>query len=591
MSVLQNLQAVHATGTDSQMKQQVQVSKQHSVALPTSDSSKAPQFVQSTFPQGSILVVPHPTHPFQVLPMFGSTAMIMQQTLPTVSTVAGKIDVSLTDSALPSSATITSVPESVKFQPEVKLISALPSQPSGSSAEENPPVSSSAVEVAMSEPKTIKRSTQPSSSEATVTLPSTSSLKAHPLSITPMIIPQTIAGTMLPTVIPQSHSFPQAYAVANLAFPQVFPMKVGESVKMEDISFESRSIEITGEVPLRKVLIGDRDDNVSNGDNNEMVQVVDANTDQILASKTTVDSPQELKGQTKESVSSQRNVFGGHSSAEVMSARLLLSLTERPDKVWSAEQLASPGQNEKGTPSEASGQENPPSNRPLATPGPPYTSTGRKRKQTPIASAKNTELTSPKADKEALSVIKNKRGRKSKIAAGDADKKITPKWKTPLKRKEQGKDMKDSGEVLSAEDLNSGSVSLLTPSKSKTPTSKFTSLDGESILSETSQATASLLQLKAARVPMPMKEYVIETDSDSDSSSSGSSTSHASQNSESSSDSSSDSSSEEADTAKVTQQKRGVSGRGRGAGRGRGRGVAVQRKADRSIGKVRGTYL
>ena len=328
----------------------------------------------------------------------------------------------------------------------------------------------------------------------------------------PMIVPPSLAGGVLPSVM---QNYQQAFAFYS---PAVYPLKVGEPVKMEDYSFDCKSIEISGEVPIRKVLIDKNKEESS-----EDVEVTDSVADK---------SKQTAGGESKPEDASltQPASFAGHSSAEVMSARLLLSLTGRSDN-WSQSQDARVPLEQKVAMSSPLTREEAMA---ISTPVNSWSasSSGRKRKQTPIASAK------PSVSDETPSTggPKVKRGRKIK----SEDDKVTPKRRAVPKK---------------------NAKSETTTPNQPVPGGPALPPTAEDIAMETSQASANMLQLKASRVSKPMKEYVIETDSDSDSSSSGSSA-----NSESSSESSSDSSSEE----EVTQQKKGVAARGRGRGRGRG---------------------
>ena len=494
VSVLQNLQAVH-TGTTIK---QPQLPKQHIVAMASTDSAKAPQFVQSAFPQGSILVVPHGGSPFHhtVVPIFGSTAMIMPQPVAGVTAVAGKdgTAVSLPPASSIGSKVTTAAAPSIVIQ-------------SGSS---EPSVSRDGKKADGDKKE------EPKQTAVVLTTDQAKTLFSKQSTINmPVIVPPSLTGGVLPSMI---QSYQQAFAF----YPPVCALKVSDPVKLEDINFDCKAIEISGEVPIRKVLIDE-----SKEESSEDIEVTDSGAEQPKQAAASESKPEDA-------TPTQPTSFAGHSSAEVMSARLLLSLTGRSDNWSQSLQDAKVPIDQKVAMSSPLTREEAIA---ISTPVNSWSapSSGRKRKQTPIASAKPSvsDETPPTGGSKV------KRGRKAKAE----DDKATPKRRAAPKK--------------------NAKTDTTTPSQPLQGESPLPPKAGD-VAMETSQASASMQQLKATRASKPMKEYVIETDSDSDSSSSGSSSSHA--NSESSSESSSDSSSEE----EVTQPKKGIANRGRGRGRGRG---------------------
>ena len=501
MSVLQNLQAVHAASSGL-----TQHSKSHIVTMATSDSSKpAAQFVPSAFPQGSILVVPHGSSPFghAVLPMFGSTPMIVQQPVASVTAIAGSKESSVTapSSSVSTQAVPVITPTSVQASSTTVLQDA--SQNDKQPETEVTP-QAQAVILTNEQAKSLLTNKQTKS-----LFPNQSNM--------PIIIPPSLAGSVLSSMVPN-------YQQAFQYFAPICAMKVTEPVKMEDVNFDCKAIEISGEVPIKKVLIdGNKEDS------SEYIEVTDSVSEQQSKSTSSDTSK-------PETTTPQLAMFEGHSSAEVMSAQLLLSLTGRSENMILQDSrvlMEKAALSKPLTREEAMAISTPVSSS--------SSSTGRKRKQTPIASAR------PSVSDDNSTPAKAKRARKPKA---DDEKK-------PLKRKTP---QKKNAKALSLTPNQLSTAQALVPRTA----------EDESQLS--SQALASMQQLKASRVNKPMKEYVIETDSDSDSSSSGSSSSHA--NSDSSSESSSDSSSEE----EVVQTKRGVANRGRGRGRGRGRATLDRSK-------------
>jgi hypothetical protein len=490
----------------------------------------------------------------------------------------------------------------------------------------------------------------------TFTSPQTATIALHP-----SFLPQALASGMI-TAVPGGGIKLQDYrqALALSAMMPVMPVKVGDPVKLSSIDFESKSIEITGEVPIKTVEVDE--------ETGELVPVsvsvarpeleqqhqkgVGVESDKARSGKegeeslkpkkltaaseeSHVDIEGESKKQGDDKTAKEREAaFSGHSSSEIMSAQLLLSLTGGPHKDWSAistpaqqqqqqsvdivsdspvkslltkepsvvltpVSLKSSGRDETASPASSTSQHT-------------SASSGRKRKQKPIASAKpddDSATTTP--------TPKGKRGgRKPKQAAvqeasaeggGDTSTEVkSSAKKKPANDKTTASDNKNTpgrSKQFSPEELlvlldipPSSSSTGKGSTKNKTPTAKAkgkakdkSNQDGRYVL-QSSNATAKMEELKASRAGKPMKEYVIETDSESaDSSSSGTSSSRFSPDSGSSSESSSDSSSEEggggegSDTNKVkpppkkvpVRSSKGGVVRGRG---GRGRGGRTQRK-------------
>lgn len=758
-SVIQKLQAVHSMRQPAQQQQQAAMAVKPTITLTTSQATavggaiagmggavavatataggggeaatqKAAQIVQGAFPQGSILVVPHPTHPFHaVLPVFANTAVLMPQAAATAA--AGTVSTT-TGAGSPAIAGTTSIAagtqgsgigdkkapgttmagesEIAKAQPptvassvaaQTILVQASPSsQPLTATPQQASPstviqLSGSRNDIAMvagasttetaketlsgkdhlSVTSTPKQRSQQAEAHlqqaqkagiaAALTSPQTATIALHP-----SFIPQALASGML-TASPgggiKFQDYRQALALSGIPMIPVMPVKVGEPVKLSTIDFESQSIEITGEVPIKKLEVDtetgevlretllsaaseptSKERNETEVESEKTAPKGQENGSKVVketmgGEESHVDVESESrqvevdstgpsrKSITKESKEGGGGAFSGHSSSDIMSAQLLLSLTDGPHKDWSSSsivppfapsselhpetiesptksllskeasivltpvQLKSSGRDETASPASSTSQTG-----------------GRKRKQKPIASAKpgdegiestptaNTSTTTP--------TPKGRRGgRKKKQAAEEA---VVEEGRTTEPKSSAKK--KQTSEKVVAEKETPGRLKQLSPeellvlldippaggkalSKTKTPVSKLkgkgkdrTSQDGRSVL-QSSNATAKMEQLKASRAGKPMKEFVIETDSDSDSSSSGTSSSRFSpDDSGSSSESSSDSSSEEggekdASEAKAkpplkkapTRSSKGGVARGRG---GRGRGGRAQRK-------------
>lgn len=735
------------------------------IATPSGDTpgsitpQKTAQIVQGSFPQGSILVVPHPTHPFHaVLPVFANTAVLMPQAAATAavsgatastSSVDGSshaittapsagiavVQNSTNDKKVPSKSSVDSdtgklpASSSLLAPPNAQAIlvqapiaansqslsamqvspssiiqlsgsrSNLPASVGMSSSDRAKKDSSSVSSKDHSSPSSSASSKEKQLSEvhhhhqlqqqqqtshkaglsATLASPQTATIALHP-----SLIPQALASGMLAAVpggsgVKFQDFHRQALALSGVPVMPVMPVKVGEAVKLSTVDFESQSIEITGEVPIKKVEVdkvtgefipvpltasttepsdGERteseaettaavhqvskEDNSSIGKNRTQKSSDEDGHVDVEGESRLIDrvGAQEKKRLSKSPVKESRETgggaaFSGHSSSDIMSAQLLLSLTDGPHNDWSSssahKQQLPPEQADRSEspvktllnkepsvvlspiPLKSSGRDETAS--PASSTSQTATSGGRKRKQKPIASAKpddegiqSTPKTTPtpKGRKGARKVTQ-KQGAEETVEEQTAEPKSSSKKKqTTGKDKSGEKETPGRSKQLSPEELL---VLLDIPpsgvkqdsSKTKTPVSKPKSKgkdkpnqDGRFVL-QSSKATAKMEQLKASRAGKPLKEYVIETDSESESSSSGTSSSRFSPDSGSSSESSSDSSSEEGgggegggekEEGSETKTKpppkkvpaRGMKGsvaRGRGA---RGRGGRIQRK-------------
>ena len=687
----------------------------------TATQQKTAQIVQGSFPQGSILVVPHPTHPFHaVLPVFANTAVLMPQAAAATTTATASAAGAIVGSP-PSSATLAlsqsstndkkakrisaggssegaKVPSSVATAaaaaPQAILVQApatsqslatLQASPSTviqlSGSRNNVPVvstSEKAKEGTASKDHPTTSKEKPPSTEAVhvqqqaqkggiaLTSPQTATIALHP-----SFLPQALASGMI-TAVPGGGLKIQDYrhALALSAMMSVMPVKVGDPVKLSTIDFESKSIEISGEVPIKMVEVdketGELVPITKRPDLEQLQQkgmVVESEkappgkegeesakakkpkaTDE--ESHVDVEEGNKKQGQVGDDKAAKfhlakerEEAFSGHSSSDIMSAQLLLSLTDGPHKDWSA--IATPplptaaqqpsiekvsdspakslltkeasivltpvslktsGRDETASPASSTSQHT-------------TASGGRKRKQKPIASAKpddESATTTPtpkgkrggrKAKQGAVQEVSAKVDGGSTEAKSSTAKKKQANNKTAAATTAGDKDTPGRSKQLSPEELlvlldipPSSSLTGKSSSKNKTPTAKAkgkakdkSNQDGRYVL-QSSNATAKMEQLKASRAGKPMKEYVIETDSDSaESSSSGTSSSRFSPDSGSSSESSSDSSSEEGgggeegSEAKVkpppkkvpARSSKGGVARGRG---GRGRGGRAQRK-------------
>ena len=343
------------------------------------------------------------------------------------------------------------------------------------------------------------------------------------------------------------------------AFPPVFVMKVTDPVPLGTVDFESKSIEISGEVPIRKI--------TSEGD----VVIADDNK-----------PSQDIgKGGKEDKRAPQDDAVAGvqgRTSQELLSAKMLLSLkggelasplAKDAPQVFSAKQGAGQAMTAKEAVSPLNGST-------------PHTPSSRKRKQKPTPSVKSSDVTSTPDDK--TTPARSRRTRKPKQKGEDLDSSAKETPKRSKKSQQDGKSREFTAEEILAILEIPGSTSQPKSKSQRTgkgrarkATSAAKGKDHDAKLPvQVSKASDKMQQLKAERESKPMKEYVIETDtesSDDSKSSSESGSSSFSPNSGSSSDSSSDSSSEApvpSDTAKPSPQGRGRSGRGRGRGRGRG---------------------
>ena len=403
----------------------------------------------------------------------------------------------------------------------------------------------------------------------------------------------------------------------GIPFVPTMMMTVGEAVPLGTIDFESKSIEITGEVPIRKVELDSLDETSNVADEGRLLPAMSNSKEGNEAGATEgskegeIDEIKAAKDK-EEPQTPSLTVLQGRTSQEVMSAKMLLSLTGRAaGKDWPISPLdkdappqvfltppAAPLQPQEGmihvpatvsiTPAISGAYDGTP---PTSTPGTP---SSRKRKHKPTPSARASDVaptpgtTGAKHDGILSPPITTSKGRRIRKPKQMDDEDTNTTTTTPRHdRKHQLKGDSTSREFTPEELLTilgippstqSPSPAKKTPSSSKgrqrsggmKATREKEEVDAVEVL-QGSEASAKMQQLKAERESKPMKEYVIETDSESDSSSSG--TSSFSPNSGSSSDSSSDSSSEggsPSETAK-TPQKKGVATRGRRRGRAGGR--------------------
>ena len=567
----------------------------------TTESAK-PTIVPPSFPQGSILVVPHPHHPFQavpILPVFANAAVIMPQnthpqgmvTIPQVSsavTVSNGNEAGTTSVIQSSMATFTSK--------------------EGAPPREDLPKESA------------------TSKEASITIASLPSYVQHALNAA-----GGLSDSRQPVALPAGISFATFASGVGGAIPTLM-ITVAEAVPLGSIDFDSKSIEITGEVPIRKVELDSLDETSNVADGGRLLPAM-SSTAKEIEEKGAMEIPKEDETETGKEVEKVEAVkkseegqtpsltaLHGRTSQEVMSAKMLLSLTGRAagkdwpisplDKDAPAQVFLTPpavslqsqvGMEQMATVSIAMGGAYqttaiPDGTSPASTPSTP---SGRKRKQKPTPSAKASDgAPTPDAagakQGSMLSPTTTSKGRRIRKPKQMDEEDPSKTGTTPKRsRKQQLQDNGNAGKSreFTPEELltilgippSTGSPS---PAKEKTPASKGRQKgsaakstdkdsDGAVAVLQGSEASAKMQQLKAERESKPMKEYVIETDSDSDSSSSG--TSSFSPNSGSSSDSSSDSSSEggsPSETAKPLPKKGVVSGdRGRGRGHGRGRAI------------------
>ena len=690
-------------------------------------TQKTAQIIQGNFPQGSILVVPHPTHPFQaVLPVFANTAVLMPQAAAATAVVS---TATAGNHVTPSSAAVAvtqpqsesssserkasvSVDEAtakargssmaaqatvVQAQSTGQTLTSLQASPSAvvqlsASVGKSPTVGGGGavgVSEKMKESSSTVKDQSPSSSSSKAQQQQQQQVELHlqqaqktagiavmqspqgtPIAIHPSFLPQALASGML-TAAPgggfKFQDYRQALAL-SAGLPMQVPVmavKVEEPVKLGTIDFESQSIEITGEVPIKKVTVDEETGELvpvpkdavnvdsqerekseserivaatcasaSLGDNGSKEKATDEETHVDVEEGTSgatdgakPDAPP--KAPVKESVEGG-GAFSGHSSRDILSAQLLLSLTGGPhNSNWSstaAPKSEPPHGKSSDSPVKAllnnkeasialtpvalksSGRDETAS--PASSTSQTTVSGGRKRKQKPIASAKpgdeGIETSSSPAVGVASTATPASKGRKGGRKAtkpadqesGEVENASSEPPKSSAKKRQTNnktgeKETPGRLKQLSPEEIlilldippssGSGGGSVKASSKIKTPAAKLKgkgkdkpNQDGRSVL-QSSNATAKMEQLKASRAEKPMKEYVIETDSDSDSSSSGTSSSRFSPDSGSSSESSSDSSSEEggerdSGEAKVKPPPKKVPARASKGGVARGRG-------------------
>ena len=260
------------------------------------------------------------------------------------------------------------------------------------------------------------------------------------------------ATTMIPGGLFSHHGIPFGQMMltpSGIVIPQNFSMKVEEPVPVAKVSFESTSIELTGQVPIKKIDSktmevvktstktnsdpgkGDSTEDAALGkvstgggakaeDKTEPAGKGDTDNAEAKESGEVQDSllQQQTEGgnlqTSKDGTPSSGSGFHGHSSADIMSAELLLSLTGGGGaKNWSPT-TPKKGAALKDSQNSALLGSSPSSGDPHAT------SSGRKRKQKPIASAKPPQGKDPangsgglKAD-VVVSVPKPKRQRRTK---------------------------------------------------------------------------------------------------------------------------------------------------------------------------------
>lgn len=268
-------------------------------------------------------------------------------------------------------------------------------------------------------------------------------------SVVPAVgVPQVVQGPLFSQkAMPFNQMFLTSAGMA--AFPQIYTMKVEKPVQVGQVSLESTSIELTGQVPIKKIdtqtmTVMKTDTNCESSKSNLNVGVVsekDHAGKGVGGEKSVVEGEKktdevvrmvEEKGKEEEETKKKKSVkekvpdgrekkrkkkveeaetdvrkvgmekeadkkevesregdtvaapgFHGHSSADLMSAKLLLSLTEVGSKDWPVSSSKKMGQQEV---SQTLGTSSPSSS-------PHTTSGGRKRKQKPIASAKPPEAT------------------------------------------------------------------------------------------------------------------------------------------------------------------------------------------------------
>lgn len=399
------------------------------------------------------------------------------------------------------------------------------------------------------------------------------------------------AGSVMLQTAQQYKDYQRLMALTGMAIPPVYTMKVEDPVELVKVSFESKSIEIAGEVPIKKI----DTENLSSPEKFDL-SVDDSGNESKVGADVEVMTRAEKDGQNVVDVVEVGQVvemkdggpppasslvagpagggrldsaggggvignFHGHSSADLLSAELLLSLTGSNKDFHATAAAAS----KRSTPQAAG------SNNLMSSPsGAP--SSGRKRKQKPIASAKRQSVSNDEEVKGDLSTTpsSSKRRRTKKLKKDDREGEDGTETSEQL-QKNKSKQFTPE-ELLEILNIPPSTSSKGAKGKSKDTVQPMPMAPG-------SKASAKMEQLKASRAVKPMKEYVIETDSDSNSSSSSSSSSHFTpdddDNSNSSSDSSSDSSSNEDSSGgskvKTTPIKKVMSAAARGRGKGRSR--------------------
>ena len=520
-----------------------------SAAQSTDGAAKTQSVVQPSFPQGSILVVPHQQGGFQalpLLPMFANTAVVMPQ------------GVSTSQQQVPASKAVvsTSISKDSRQESEKERMEAVAAKEGPRMMVEAVPTTSSMVLSVVREPHVSGRREE-RREKGGVQVSGKDKLPQ-----------QSVVGSA-PTqgvVIP---SFP------------VYVMNVGPPVKLESFDFRSKSVEISGEVPIRAVEVNDgKETTILLSDLRELMgdKLEGSGADDGNVTKREKSSNKPSQG---------HETLKGHTSTEVMSAKMLLSLTGRSDQVSPLDKEppgaissgsgtaptmtdAGPALGESAQAASSPSASTVSSNRQTPT----GSKGARKRKQKPTPSVKPSEADRKKehqkkekedgkSEKSTPTTAKGKRSRKPKSTTAEE----TPEKGKSSTKSKKGSQKSGKGEGLSEQQLLSGASS-----KEKSPSTKSRLKTAK----EVQTASARMEQLKAERGSRPVKEFVIESSSGSDSgeesdSSSGSGSTSFSPNSGSSSDSSSDSSSETQQPAEPKPSPQKVtSGRGRGRGRGRG---------------------
>ena len=446
----------------------------------TQTASESPKILPSSFPQGSILVVPHAPGSFHtILPVFANTAVIMPQGGPltsspstpsivsSISDLSSSFQVSKTSAAavtvtassqLPASG-VSNVTALLSDQMATAITidgrllglgaASMPAKGAGGEAHMVKLVqqametvgtvegvggvlAGSSPQLQMSTPAT---STASAAVKKDGRVGSTNEKKPEP-AVPEGCMPQVVPGSLYPQV---PRPFNQVFLTSSglTSFPQIYTMKVDKPIQVGKVSLESTSIELTGQVPIKKVdtktlavmktanLCESMSSNLDVGvvsekgcsgkkvetlaedsvGESEKVRVVAEEGGEERKRKRKLGKNKELDGkdkskknkkdedemrEDKEEVEEKVDVkesdaasdgFRGHSSADLMSAKLLLSLTEGSRKDWSV----SPSKKLAGHDvSQTLGTSSPSSS-------PHTTSGGRKRKQKPIASAKPPE--------------------------------------------------------------------------------------------------------------------------------------------------------------------------------------------------------